>query len=506
MKYFCVLLLLSGGARAAGQIVESVSLTGAQNYNLSQDLLQQIQRLNGRRYDQASLDELSKAVGNELSDCSVSQRVVPGEQADHVKVVFEVTPRTGGPASVEPETNVNSRYTVEDVEVKGADKKKLSKPITEDIQQLIGKKFSQEAFDDLAGRIRRELHAHAVSHRLVRGEKPEQVKVVLEVNPERENVHEVNLSKFLYDSKQGWSAKAVGDFEIAPDTSVILGLISDGDDLLERYAGLVAGFGSKKVVTDRLRLRFLFETYHHQWNRATLAALEAPADGNLDASGIYRTRKNFQPMITVLVAKPLAITAGTSFEFIQTQFPTSRTEAANAAVGGVHYLQHFGSTADIRHEIEAGYDIRAATRTFDSDFAYTRHQWNFGYKISGPRQAVLTRLTAGRLSGRAPLFDRFLLGNSTMLRGWDKFEVAPLGGARMVHNSLEYHHAVRGEEDEPEFVVFYDTGTVWDRGQRASVKHAVGAAIRWGLNVFLGVGFPLKAGRMEPIFMAGAKF
>src|SRR5712692_8114429 len=205
MKYFCVLLLLANGVsiRAAAQIVESISLTGAQNYNLSADLLQQIQRLNGQRYDQASLDELAKAVGNELRDCAVSQRVAPSEQPDHVKVVFEVTPRVGAPAGVEPETNVNSRYTVEDVEVKGADKKKLSKTISDDIQKLIGKKFSQEAFDDLAGRIRRELHASAVSNRVVRGEKPEHVRVVLEVNPERENLHEVNLSKFLYDSKQG---------------------------------------------------------------------------------------------------------------------------------------------------------------------------------------------------------------------------------------------------------------------------------------------------------------
>ena len=61
------------------------------------------------------------------------------------------------------------------------------------------------------------------------------------------------------------------------------------------------------------------------------------------------------------------------------------------------------------------------------------------------------------ISGRAPLFERFVLGTSSTLRGWNKFDIDPLGGDRMVHNTLEYRYRM--------LEVFYDTGAVWNRGQ-----------------------------------------
>ena len=42
------------------------------------------------------------------------------------------------------------------------------------------------------------------------------------------------------------------------------------------------------------------------------------------------------------------------------------------------------------------------------------------------------------MNGRAPLFERFTLGDSRTLRGWSKFDVAPVGGSRVAHGSLEY--------------------------------------------------------------------
>ena len=42
------------------------------------------------------------------------------------------------------------------------------------------------------------------------------------------------------------------------------------------------------------------------------------------------------------------------------------------------------------------------------------------------------------------------------LRGWNKYGIAPAGGERVFHTSLEYRY--RG------FALFLDSGTVWDTG------------------------------------------
>ena len=62
---------------------------------------------------------------------------------------------------------------------------------------------------------------------------------------------------------------------------------------------------------------------------------------------------------------------------------------------------------------------------------------------------------AGHICGTAPLFERFTLGDSTTLRGWNKYEVAPAGGDSMFHVSGEYRY--RG------LAIFTDVGSVWDQ-------------------------------------------
>ncbi len=110
------------------------------------------------------------------------------------------------------------------------------------------------------------------------------------------------------------------------------------------------------------------------------------------------------------------------------------------------------------------------------------------------------KLAAGGITGTPPLFERFVLGNSTTLRGWSKFDLAPLGGTRMAHGSLEYgYHG---------FQVFYDTGALWDDGRRTAIpKHSLGVGYRTKEDgFFLALAFPVKAGRAQPIFMTGVTF
>jgi len=151
--------------------------------------------------------------------------------------------------------------------------------------------------------------------------------------------------------------------------------------------------------------------------------------------------------------------------------------------------------ARLRHRIGIDYGVRAATAALDSDFVYTRHLVAANYSLSIGRHVFGTRMQAGRLSGTAPLFERFSLGNSRTLRGWNKFDVAPLGGDRLAYGSLEYRYRP--------FLVFYDFGAVWDAGQSATTRHGVGLGVAWPNGLFLTVGFPVRLERVRPLVMFG---
>jgi outer membrane protein assembly factor BamA len=113
------------------------------------------------------------------------------------------------------------------------------------------------------------------------------------------------------------------------------------------------------------------------------------------------------------------------------------------------------------------------------------------------KSVVIDDLTTGMISGRAPLFERFVLGNSTTLRGWNKYELDPLGGNRMVHNTVEYRYGV--------FEAFYDSGAIWDRGDTAVLRHSIGVGLRQGL-FSMAVAFPVRDGHIDPIFMVGMNY
>jgi outer membrane protein assembly factor BamA len=103
----------------------------------------------------------------------------------------------------------------------------------------------------------------------------------------------------------------------------------------------------------------------------------------------------------------------------------------------------------------------------------------------------------GIISGNAPLFERFSLGNSTTLRGWNKFDVAPLGGNRVAHGSLEYRYR--------HFQIFYDVGSVWDRGWPSQARHGLGFGFA-NKDAFISLAFPLRFNDVVPIFTFGIRY
>lgn len=394
----------------------------------------------------------------------------------------------------DPEFNVNSRYTVESVVVSGngwstnltaeQNDHRISSGLRREIVAIVGLKLNPAALDDLAGKLRREFQARAVTHRVLRGASPEYVRVVFEVEV-RPTRFDVSVPKLLYSSRQGTSGAIEGTATLHHN-GFTLGLVSDADELAERYTGFVARYEDTSLGTDRVHFRFQFASYHEQWNSVIR--------DHADASQLYRTRQDVAPAVTIVLFRPLTLTVGTSFESLEEQ--TGQVEAANAFVTGLRYHRRMDDS-DYQQDVDADYNLRASSRFLGSDFLYGRHRWTFRYALIHGKHTLSDDFTAGIITGRAPLFERFVLGNSTTLRGWNKYDIDPLGGNRVVHNSVEYRYGW--------FQVFYDSGAVWDGGQGAPVRHSLGVGVHQG-PLFVAVAFPLRDGRLDPIFMVGMTY
>lgn len=409
--------------------------------------------------------------------------------------------------SQDSEFNVNNRYTIENVLVNGdgwsadvaADHEKISSPLRKDILAIIGEKLNPATLDDLAGRLQKEFHARAVDHHILRGKVPDSVEVVFDIQV-RSTRFDVAIPKFIYQAEQGWSGSVEGTAFIKHNIFTA-GLVSDDDELVERYTGITARYQNTSLGSEKVQFGFQFGDFHELWNNNTVAAL--PADRTLFGSlaspltsDVYRTRQFFEPVMTFQLAKPLKLSVGASFESFQDQYPDAHMESANAVVASLRFHQR-AEDSDTLQDFDAGYDTRVASKDLRSDLAYSRHHWEFRYTLTRGKEVFIEDLTAGMIVGQAPLFERFVLGNSTTLRGWNKFDLDPLGGNRMVHNTVEYRYGA--------FQVFYDSGTIWDSGQGVEVRSSTGVGLRQGV-FSASIAIPLREGRIDPIFMLGMNY
>jgi len=397
--------------------------------------------------------------------------------------------------------NVNSRYTVESVDLSNQHQYKLSTSILDEMHRLIGSKLNDEAVKHLASRIRGELKALDVTFKLLRGGNPDSVKVLFEVEKGQTDF-DFSIPKFAYNSREGGTAVGEAIGRVGSNVFSVAG-ISDGDTLAERYTGVQAKYERLSLGSDRVSVGFEFDAYHEQYNGATLSAIESGADASSLGAGAYRSRMNFEPSATFVLAEPLTLTVGFSFEQLQ-GLSAAPSESANAVINTLRYRQRWIDSDDTNQELDAGYNLRAATKSLGSDLGYTRHAVNVRYILIHDNQSIELALVGGLIYGRAPLFERFVLGDDTTLRGWDKYDIDPLGGNRMIHGSVTYGYRV--------IRVFYDTGAVWDQGTTPEVRQSAGVGISSGLGllpkgaVLLAVAFPIRQGRAEPVFIAGMNF
>jgi hypothetical protein len=394
------------------------------------------------------------------------------------------------------ELNVNSRYTVESVSITGQRNVAIPDPLRSELDSFVGTLYDHSALEKAADRIRKELRVTDVSIKVSKGNEPDHVIVNFEVSRAHEHMFDLNVGKFVYDSKEGWSGDGGATMNFRGN-ALSFGLVSNSDTTIDRYAGVHARFERKKVITDRLRIRFDFSSYHDEWNQATLAA--APLDE------LYRWRESFAPMATVVIADPLELDFGISFARFRVPYATAastdapgtaKTESSNAVVSTLRYHQRWGSEHDSEsQELNASYSISSATDLLDTDRNFTRQMAKARYKYRHAHNTLELGFLSGKISGDAPLYERFVLGDSTTLRGWNKFDLDPLGGSHVAHGSIDYGYRI--------LQVFYDAGAVWDRSPEA--KQSVGVGFKKE-GFQLAVAFPLRAGRADPIFYAGMNF
>ncbi len=399
----------------------------------------------------------------------------------------------------EEQPNVNSRYTVESVHVSGKRTSRLTENMRRELETVVGTKLDHGLLDRMATEIKRELRVEGVSVHVAKGSLPGQVAVEFLAEGGRRQDFDINIPKGVYQSRQGWSGgiethTAFGQNEVA------LGVINDGDSGVDRFAGLKARYERNSLGTSRIKMRVEFDSYHDQWNSSTLAA----AARSHFSPDLYRSRQHVEPSVTVVLAEPLTLTVGVSMDVLDSQSyglgaaRSSGITLASAAGGALRFHERW--TGDMNQDLDAGYSIRSAGAALASDATYTRHALNLGYHIERGHSTVAINVLAGRITGDAPLYDRFVLGNSITLRGWNKYDLDPLGGDRVMHASVDYSYRW--------LRVFYDAGAIWDAHTAVDPKQSAGAGIgRAGKDGFLvAAAFPLRAGHIEPMFIVGFNF
>ena len=475
-----------------GALIESVEVSGLSLDRLSPELRQDIDALVGEGLNRERVGELAACIEVELPELIVAVRNVQRPDGK-VRVIFLVA-RISDDRDLA--TNINTRYIVDSVEISGVPDTEVSQELRDDLQALVGKRLDPDEAQRFHDRLAAELPGYHVRRRISRGRQSETIRVTFivgEPDTPRWIRFAPSRSKFVRHSDLGRSG--VLDIPMGGrDHRVTLGLVGDNDDdLIEEYSGYRVRLESRKVATERLGLSLEFSDFRQTWRDATLSA--AALDPSI--ADVYRKRRTIEPLVTFAVSPRVRVTAGASVTELESLFQSPDSQMASTANFSIGYDQRWELASGSTHEVEASYELRATTTVLESDLDYERHLGRARYRYQHGRNTVLASVALGRLTGGAPLFERFSLGDSSTLRGWSKFDIAPVGGNQMVYHSLEYRH--RG------IAFFFDAGSVWDRGTDARLRLATGVGFH-GDNGFLTVGFPLNATDLGAQFMAGVLF
>lgn len=472
-----------------GATISSAHLSGFDLAQLSPGLQEDIGRLAGTSLDRSRLDALAARIEAEQPRVVAAVRVSE-EPKDAVRVVFVVAPRR----RQDREANINARYIIEEVELRGASEGDLAADLRAALQALTGQRLDAENVERFESDLRTALPDYDVRRRVVRGTQSGQVRVLFILNRNESSrwLHfKARHSSIVYHSKQGWGAAL--DLPISGRNVSITPIMAfdNGDDLVEEYSGFGVRVEARKLGTERLGASFEWSTFDPTWRPATTAVV-------VDARHLlYEQRSTVAPTIRFAVARGLELSGGVTVSELKHPEEGTDGEMANAVAISLAYDSGARFAANERHAVEAAVGLRIAAEGLRSDYDYTRLFVSGAYQFRrGPHRVLLSGL-GGTISDTAPLFERFTLGDSQTLRGWNKYDIAPAGGDRVLHTSIEYRY--RG------LAFFVDAGSVWERDLEREFRVASGIGYHPG-PFFMTLGFPLNADDVRAVFTMGVRF
>ena len=473
-----------------GTVIASAEVSGFDIGRLSPGLRQEIRDLVGTPLSQDRLNELAARIDAERPGYVAAARAFtdPGGQ---VRVAFIV----GRSTDRDREDNVNARYVVEHVEITGVPESELTLALREEVDALVGQRLDSDEANRLEARMEGELPRYDVRRRIRRGSEPGSIRLVYEATkqePPRWLRFEPSRTTVVYHSDQGWGSYldlGIGwrDVRFTPIVA-----IDHGDDLIEDYSGFGLRFETRRMGTERLGASLEWTSFEQDWRGATLDALA------LDPAipPPYEDRTTLTPLVRFAFTPELGVTAGVSISELDALPPSAGSMMANAAVASIDYDRPQEAASGSTHDVHASFGVRAGSRALESDLVYTRYLGRAWYQYGWGKHRVHVTAMAGGITGEAPLFERFALGDSTTLRGWDKFGIASAGGDRMFHASVEYGYRGLG--------VFLDLGSVWEEAGDRQVRASTGLSFRAG-PAFFAVGFPLNTDDLTAVFTIGLR-
>ena len=493
-----------------GATIGIADVSGLPIDQLSPGLRDEINALVGMPLRGERLEALAMRIEGEKTDMIVAVRrtLLPDGGA---RVTFVVAHLTDDPELL---ANINSRYIIESATFAGIAEDQIKPDVLTQVKAVVGGKLEAKEGDRLVDLLNTSLPGYTVKRRFERGTEPGQLKLIFDVikNPPPPWIRfRPSQSKIVYHAYQGWSAALDLPIEAKSDNAswfsdfkFTFGFsIADEDELIEQDSGFRVAVENRHVFTRRLGAALHFSRDYASWRDATLSAVAShPA-----IPTVYDNRWTVEPVLTFAFSPHVRVAGGFSattlepFEpelesFFDPVLLTGTSRQVNAAHGAVSYDQSW-TTSGMTHEVAAAYDIRSASSSVGSDLDYTRHEITASYRYRQGRQAVSAEWMGGQAHGEVPLFERFSLGDTRTLRGWNKFDLAPAGGTRAFYQSLEYSY--RG------FALFLDAGSVWDAPGSASTKFSTGFGYH-AKNVFLTLGIPLASDEGNVSFMMGVRF
>jgi outer membrane translocation and assembly module TamA len=235
------------------------------------------------------------------------------------------------------------------------------------------------------------------------------------------------------------------------------------------------------------------------------------------SADLYRLRDTIEPSAKITVLPGFHITLGVTASQLQLQVPVSHFESVRTANGKADY--NFYLSPSEKHELVGSYDIHVAGDTLGGSASFTRHLFDQGYnfKLKGKDPAsqftpdghrINVSLQLGRITGNAPMFERFSLGGPNSLTGWNKYDISPLGADRLAYGAVTYTNRY--------FSTSFESGSVWNDGQTKTLHNSIGVNLFLGnilhapgpLRILLnaatpGIGIPLQKNNVHPIYTIG---